>query len=88
MKKPYIQTFHCHAYRKDNPIIGRLYPNEKGYTLVLEGAGLLCAPKSRFHAQWGRHTNEITQVEIGEGITEICSGTFKSLHNLSTAQFP
>lgn len=88
-KTRHIQVFQCGVIPNRKAVIGNLYRESNGYTLILKGSGPVRAPKSgMFHGPWGRHAEEIRRVEIGEGITEIESGAFAGLHNLESAYFP
>ena len=88
IRRSHIQTIRCGVPAHRSAVVGKLYPTDHGYTLVLSGTGPVAAPSSMFHAPWGRHTEEIAHLKIGEGITEIGASAFSSLRNLTSAELP
>lgn len=88
--KPYIQIFKCSPASPHHTVLGHLYRADQNgrYVLIISGSGPMSAPRSLFHTPWGKHSDKIIRVEIGEGITEIESGTFAGLRNLESIQLP
>ena len=85
-----LDTFYCGPRQAPDAVIGRIQPaGARGKKrLVLTGTGCVRAPRLCERNAWGKHTDDIIQVTIGEGLSELESDIFAGLRSARNVYFP
>ena len=85
-----LDIFYCGSRQYPDAVIGRIEPaGARGKKrLTLTGSGYVRVPKTALQNLWGKYTDDIIQVTIGEGLTELECGVFAGLRNLRSVYFP
>lgn len=83
-----LDTFYCGPRQYPDAVIGRITPaGARGKKrLTLTGTGYVRAPRTS--NVWGKYTDDIIHVAIGEGLTELECDVFAGLRNLRSVYFP
>lgn len=84
------EIFHCGPRQCPTAVIGRIEPaGARGRKkLTLTGAGSARPPKTVLSNTWGKYTDDIIHVTIGEGLSELESNMFAGLRNVRSVYFP
>lgn len=85
-----LDTFYCGSRQYPDAVIGRIIPaGSRGKKrLTLTGTGYVRAPRTSLQNVWGKYTDDIIHVAIGEGLTELECDLFAGLRNLRSVYFP
>lgn len=85
-----LDTFYCGPRQYPDAVIGRIEPaGARGKKrLILTGTGSVRAPRASLQNAWGKHTDDIIHVTIGEGLSELESDVFAGLRNVRSVYFP
>ena len=85
-----LDTFYCGPRQCPDAVIGRIEPaGARGKKrLILTGIGSARAPRASLQNAWGKYTDDIIRVTIGEGLTELESDVFAGLRNVRSVYFP
>lgn len=85
-----LDIFYCGSRQYPDAVIGRIEPaGARGKKrLTLSGSGYVRVPKTALQNPWGKYTDDIIQVTIGEGLTELECDVFAGLRNLRSVYFP
>lgn len=85
-----LDTFYCGPRQYPDAVIGRIEPaGARGKKrLILTGTGSVRVPRASLQNAWGKHTDDIIHVTIGEGLLELESDVFAGLRNVRSVYFP
>lgn len=85
-----LDTFYCGPRQYPDAAIGRITPaGARGKKrLTLTGTGSVRAPKAVLQHPWGKYTDDIIHVTIGEGLSELESDVFAGLRSVRSVYFP
>ena len=85
-----LDTFYCGPRQYPDAVIGRIEPaGARGKKrLILTGTGSVRVPRASLQSAWGKYTDDIIHVTIGEGLLELESDVFAGLRNVRSAYFP
>lgn len=86
-----LDIFHCGPRQYPDAVIGQITPAGASgkKMLTLTGTGSVRAPRASLQSTWGKYTDDIIHVTIGEGLTELLeSDMFAGLRNFRSVYFP
>lgn len=85
-----FDTFYCGPRQCPDAVIGQITPaGARGKKrLTLTGTGSVRAPRTYFENVWGKYSDHIIHVTIGEGLSELESDLFTDLRNIRSVYFP
>lgn len=85
-----LDTFYCGPRQYSAAVIGRIEPAgaRRKKRLTLTGTGSARAPRASLQTAWGKYTDDIIHVTIGEGLSELESDVFAGLRNVRSVYFP
>lgn len=85
-----LDTFYCGPRQYPDAVIGRIEPaGARGKKrLILTGTGSVRVPRASLQSAWGKYTDDIIHVTIGEGLLELESDVFAGLRNVRSVYFP
>lgn len=85
-----LDTFYCGPRQYPDAVIGRIEPaGARGKKrLILTGTGSVRVPRASLQSAWGKYTDDIIHVTIGEGLSELESDVFAGLRSVRSVYFP